>query len=609
MDASKSPAATVLPDVDWKIGGTIEAVLTMNLSESAFEDDRQHYWSVRGGKEMAKWLRSLAQDGRIPNAHSPFRSDDDGAELEALGYGANLLSQYVVDQEFMPTYELKGDQAPVFAFGADSDDLFAAFQREAGGCEKGRAGVKQLRELLEKEASRRLAAAWRDWSVKRVRLCRYGVIQVVLALTRTAGNPVDFVGPVARLGGSLGPTGLAADLQAARGANPDPLLDSFLALKIVKRRAIESSVQWEIVMQILGWIRDSVNENRRADDLLRFCATYPDWTHRRAHTGGRDLPFRRRFLLFRIDRLEHSVGGPVTLDSKVRRELAMLLDETPLVLENGASRFAPQREDYLKHLSRDDRSTWRQETCLITHNGAVLVGLHDPNLLLNLDRDIKYHQYWEIVARGLAYLCELRLIARLLEHKVSLRLEKTARVMANKRFTDETLDTEIKFNAAATVLMLRIENSSSPTAISPTEAVVAKLACLRQHFGLSEVVDRTGGNLAASQRTLAHYQRLGAQMKMVDLHVGLAAFTGILMGLTLPTFMKDVFFADHLEGRLPAEIIGALWVLGGLWVVLTVAAIGRAIWEVKTRLKDSTYAVWLRQLRHRRAGGGVPKHA
>lgn len=572
----------------------------MNLSGRAFEDDdddRELYWSRRGRGSFAVWLRSLAdrERGRVVHAGSPFVLDEETAQLEGLGYGAGLLNQYVVEQELMPTYRVVADcPCPPFSFATESDELLAALARETSADEAAR-----LRALLEDEACGLLAKVWEEWRVKRIRLSRYGAVQVVLELGKTAlTTPAEFVEPVTRLGASLGAKGLA---ERVRPTDPglEALRQRFLELTEVKHRKIETSVQWEIVGHILGWFIGCVHSTDDGTDELKLDPNYAAaWRERKTFTGGHKLPFRRRFLILRIDGLQVGRSRPPRLDAAMKRELAQLLDETPLVQSRlqpaaAGSNLSDQSPEYLHRVAADDRATWEQEACLLSHDAAVLVNLHEDALLLKLDRDVSYREYWLIVARAMEYVSELRLMARFLEHVSSGSLEQTMdEIMREGTMSAKLQERTVAFGAAESVLLLRLQNSASPTAISATDAVVIKLAALRDHFGIPEALKRTGANLAAAQRIVSHYERLSAQRKMVDLHIGLAGFTGVLMGLTLPTFFRDVFHEEPFKGQ------GMVSALGLLWTVITVAAIVRAGYEVVVHVKDSSYRVprWLRRL-------------
>jgi len=586
---------------DWRIAGSIQAILTMNLSGRAFRElddpERESYWFRRAGGSFAAWLRKLGNPTgqRIVHTGSPFLHDDEGARLESLGYGAGLLSQYVVDQELMPTYLVpEGCPCPTLSFGRNSEELFDAVRQVTS-----RAAASQLKARLEKEANARLARVWKDWRSKRVRLSRYGAVQVVLELGMAgATTPQAFVEPITSLGAPLGPKGMA-ELVCFAADEPDRaelerLRTTFLDLPAVKSRRIETSIQWEIVGRVLGWLIDCIDRTNDGGDELQLDPTYAErWRDRQTFTGGQDLPFRRRFLILRIDRLE--IGGAPTpaLDPRMKRELAQLLDETPLVqgnLRDVTSRLSLQRPDLLRRAAREDHATWEQEACLLAHDAAVLVNLHDGELLLKLDRDVTYRDYWRIVGRTMEYLSELRLVARFLENVCSASLEgMMGEIMRNRRMTVSYQEKLSGFVAAEAVMLLRLQNASSPTAISSTDAVVAKLAALREHFGIPAALRHIGTNLAAAQRLVGHYEGLSAQRKMVDLHVGIAGFTGVLMGLTLPTFVRDVFFEEPL-----AHQSLALWA-GLVWAVVTVLAIGRAIHEVTVHGHESSYRLlrWL----------------
>lgn len=547
-------------ETPWRVRGRSQVVLTLNLGERAFstaDGSRERYWSVRGSTSFMEWLRGLAE--RVTTAGSPFELDEDSDRLTENAYSAGLLTQYIVDQEILPTYRIKQSVVPEFAFDEDTSRQFEG-------------DASALREPLEKEGNRRLQAAWLAWPSKRIRLSRYGLVQVVLetAVSDRCTEATEFLSPISKLNASLG-------VAALRPAEPVDSLGNFLDRPEVKSRGQGVSVQWEIVGRLLTWLLDIIHPSRSPNDLLLLDPQYwRTWrTRRRFGSGHQDLPLRRRLVVFRIGGLECERQGTwsevVDIDASVRTILAQLAEGTPLVeLSPGQPQLSPQRRDALRQVTRSDRSSWRREACFLSHDTVVIVSLHEPHLVLKLDCDVSYGTYWDIVARTFEYLTELRIVARLLQLETSTHLQELMKIVGGGTLLKAQRDPSILFAAAAAGLVARLRNASSPNTISPADSLLTKLSALREAFGIAEALQHTDRNLTAIQRLMGHSENLEVQRSVLSLNIGIAAFTAAMMGMTLPMFVSERFGRLALRAWLPS------W-LAILWILLTLAMIGLAL--------------------------------
>lgn len=560
--------------VDLELKGTVRAVLTWNLPKRAFlesDGSRERFQLLRGGREFARFLRGLKE--RVADS-SFFRLDPGYQDTLAIPYSADLLTQYVIDYEYLPSYLVTDGLCPTFTF----DDETAGWLERLGS------GPPGFREALEHAGRRQLEQAWSEWPIKRLRLSRYGFLQVVLERRfEDFVTATKLVTPLTHLYASMGLQDLSqaakdrGDLARALAEIEDPDARR-------ERSALEMSVQWEIVGRILSWLIQAVHGSSTAEDSFHFDPEYRvAWQKRRAHVGGRALPLRARFFTIHVDGARRAHRGSrqevLSLNPEERLLLARLLEGTPLVQQESEVHISPQRKESLLRVLEHDDATWDGEACFLSYDTAVLVGLHASDLVVRQGSGLPYGSYWPIVARTFEYLAELQQAARFAENVSSDWLEDLMQEVARKGGL-LAYEASVRFTGATASLVARLRNAAAPGTISQNEALLSKISRLSSILRINNSLDHAERNLSAIQRLVSHAERSQNEQGVLKLTVGLAAFTAVLMGLALPPYYHyslDAVLPPHLRSLLsPGFLVSLAEIWGDVALVLTVIALATA---------------------------------
>jgi hypothetical protein len=588
--------------LELRVRGTIKVVLTWNLAEEAFlKDDgsRERFRLLRGGAQFAQYIRGLQP--RIETS-SFFSPDHQSQEEAALAYRAGLLSQYLLDYEFLPTYVVNPDLEPSFVFDDDTASKLERIEFRPPG----------LREILERHAWSQLSRVWNEWTTKRVRLSRYGILQVVLEKRETGlVGATSFLEPLTRLHSLLGVRSLFTDCVGDPGQpSHNPSIEEELD-KIEKQWDLAVPVQWEIVGRILAWLIDTINAPDSEEDLIHFDPSYrTQWRRAKAHGGGTSLPLRARFVTIHLDEVTDSEsasnGKPPHLTTHLRKRLASLLEGMALVEYEERVTLSPQSNAMLAAVLRGDLATWQDECCLLSYDTALVTALNPPGLIMKLDLPIRYGQYWLLVARTFEYLNELRLLARFIEYRSSALFEKSMIELSDVKTVRHHGELARRGSALAG-LLARLRAASAPHTVTKDGTLLSKVDRLRTLFNIGGSIEHAERNLIAIQRIVTHAESQTNDRGVLTFTLGLAAFTAALMGLALPPYYhyslgdKRVprvfaFLAD--AGR---ETIVEVW--GTLALMMIIAALGSAmisfekLYRIRKRLSVSFKRVVAKVLR------------
>jgi hypothetical protein len=517
------------------LNGSIRVILTWNLCERAFlasDGSRTQYPLLRGSGEFARFVRNL---GKRFEKSSYFALDDDNEVELSRSYGAGLISQYAAEYEFNATFRVKEDKV--------ADDF--------------------LPKNLESELTLPFTAAWKAWPIKRFRISRYGMLQVILETEEKTG-PERFVSRTE----FLRPINLLHE--------PVQIAKHDTEHNWVGRPDLEVTAQWEIVGNLLSRIIEVIDEHADKNDLVRFDPAYClGWREKESYVAGTSLPLRTEYTILWIREvaLAKTIVEPKELTREKRRFIASLLEEVPWI-EEPFWEISPQRQETIQRLLRQDEATWSGELCLLSFGTAVLTTLH--SLDMNLPRRMNYRNYWKVVRRVIEYFAELRLLAWLVERQSADLFEYMLRDLATKGRL-HSYEERVRSRAALSGLANRLRVAASADTIAQSDAILPKAERLRAIFEIGRSLEHADRNLSAVQDLITSAESQHNERGVLILTAGLAGFTAILMGLALPTYFEhsrdlaaNVKLLDLLS---PMPIKGLVFAWANFSVFLTVLAL------------------------------------
>ncbi|HVG00157.1 MAG TPA: hypothetical protein VND68_09990 [Chloroflexia bacterium] len=580
-----------------KATGIIRVFLTRNVrvDKGAELDFRK----LRGTPELARALRGIAE---TVDSSPCFQLDQELSDIQEIGYELGVLNQYLLEYEFMPSYQVVNDMS--FRRKVRFDPTTQAFLLRA---------EPNVQTSIDKRVNKLLRDEWDNWTHKRVMISRYGLFQVtlekriteptlitdilqnVLRLQQEFDLPELLESMVADLEADLARvvTGLAAIDAAAtqqsrsspsgsqpqlasfiRNNDPDwerlrerreAILREIEAIRSFKSQVkdrvnnvLDPSIQWEISREIIEQLLGTLGEVLHVDSRLPrrlFPQTVRIPFEERpvpAFTKGLSYPLRSQYVVYEFDHLYQSRAGEDqsvdTEDPRVRSELASLLESVQLVRPDGVRQWAPVKKSLLNQLFRDDASTWEQELCLFSGDNALICHdyhPHSPTLGPSFPKRVRYEEYWASVIRGIGYICELRTVTRLLENETSDDLEHTSdyrhrlHIRLAEKVRRDMRDIAIRVSSAS-LLVARLRNAAMPTTMATADYAALKFRRLLDRFELELSLEHSENNVSQLNDLLSHYDDLLANKTSLLVAVALSLVTVVLPILALPPFIADI---------------------------------------------------------------------
>jgi hypothetical protein len=487
----------------------------------------------------------------------------------------------------MPVYRLVNDTHV---------DISVKFDHDTES-ELTRAGAS-AKTLVDKEVSVLLRNIWSEWPVKRIMMSRYGLFQIVLECKITTKTPVtEILRMVLRLKEEFDIPSLlrrkTEELRAKKadveielndlgklypeksGASTIHDLPHWVVLtdqidelehKIDEYRELASqltnslnntldpTVQWEIVRIMVesfiknfaGLIETTGPEGKSSE--IRF--TENPLT---AFTTGVSYPLRYGHTLFEFSALTWEGDGrsvPAGIhEPKTRSELASLLEAVQLVdPANQVVTWPATKEVVANELFSRDISTWDKELCIFTGDNSLMYHPYPGDALTlgpSFPRRVRYKEYWSSVGRGLAYIAELRTVAKLLQNETSDDIEDTAeyrhRLLARNphRIREDMKDIGIRFTSAS-MLIARLRNATMPTTMSSADYSIAKFSALTEIFQIDEMVRHSQRNADLLNSLLSHYDDMLSNKTNLLMTAVLSLVTVALPILALPPYIRYI---------------------------------------------------------------------
>jgi len=631
--STESPATTPHPlwiDPDMRVTGRVRVILTLNLGKRSFRGDPDktgssfdRFRQLRGTRELAHGLRNLKLSGDL------FLRDPEMERLQREGYEAGVFTQYLLDHELMPRYELvaeegedPGRQKLEFELDDAARELVGLADVEGGPPSSTPDLPQRLLMGLEEVGGQRLVEEWEQWPIKKIGWSRYGLLQVLLERPLEEETRLSEVLEMTTSQGRE--LGLKSLLEALceEGKADFEVRDDVRkrAKKSVEKvdngnRILEPFTQWEVAahlaelfLEAMEWklecpqardqpielrrdFRKSLRWDRQADRRWNRHADHDDTPSR-----GLLYPLRFRYLVFDFDHVE--IGGPdgpwqevATLRPQQKLMLARLLSGSP-VLETseadcsvGAGPGSRTGDTLRGHVPTDpgdhraegsepamaqrlslpwtrpgmledfvsqNLASWPSELCLFSGNNAVVCYPHPkpPNRKLHLMKALSYPDYWATIVRCIEYGCELRTVAKLMEHETSDALEEASDCLFklesgngqdSKRKLQKKVE-ELRLNTAlASRLVARLRNVAMPTTIARTDYAMSKLDVLSEVLAIGPVVDHVEKNLDLIERFLSHDESRSLQRKSTKLSLYMALAALFISMVTLPSSMNVLF--------------------------------------------------------------------
>jgi hypothetical protein len=431
------------------------------------------------------------------------------------------------------------------------------------------------------------------------------------------------------------------------------------------QNSIDYSVQWEVVREIVAQFVEAFKGNllikeeevepghRRRVENLHFNEEV-----REASTTGTTYNLRFRYVVFELHEMElrspntrnpapklpAQDGAPYagsirnsTCFTKagkkhIERSITSLL-EGALVKSGNARELPPFKQSVVDDFVKHDVSTWDGEYCLFTSDNAVIsynqlgsdLYANEPAVEAAHLGSIKYRTYWASIMRGVAYIAEMRLLAKLLAWETSDGLEYiTTKIRSihlrnpkEMKIVRRIMRTAIINVRNTSRLVARIRNTSVPTTIGVSDYAISKYRYLMQVLEMEKLIDHANSNLGLINSSLSRYDDMQLQLDTVYLQLEvkrdsvftliltiiLTSMTAVLAWLGLPVFLQEIdnkvepneaivnglnqWFPGHsftAEG-LNEVTLNAAIVLGILALFIVAITIVRIVWIGRQRVE------------------------
>jgi hypothetical protein len=411
------------------------------------------------------------------------------------------------------------------------------------------------------------------------------------------------------------------------------------------QNSIDYSVQWEVVREIVAKFVRAFNSDMSVTEggtrLGHPQQTIKLHFNDEVWEATADIPYdlRFRYVIFELYRLQRGgqeiSAAAVSTKDELQQELAGLLEGVLLTGQApGELRLAPVRKERIDYLLANNASTWNDEYCMFSRESAVIC--HYPMADIQSTDGVlvdaappgwyKYRYYWTSIMRGVGYLCELRVLAELLESHSTNNLQELATYLPgfsarNSQSIEE--DWQNLSNITSEVsnssrLLASLRDAIMLITVGIADYAVTKYHYLLRVLDLEKLIEHTHNNFTLLDSTLARYRDILQQSNSLDVQRGakrdsrimigltivLIAITIVIAGLTLPTFFTEMTSSEGALAQVFTDLTTwpdahnwikwtVTWVTIGL-VPVTIIAIFVGLWGIRhnDRLRRDT---WRRQ--------------
>ena len=473
--------------------------------------------------------------------------------------------------------------------GRVSDHKFKYLRKLDGDFKNFGQSDQEIDNMLN-PANEDLATEWAKWPHKKIMLSRYGLYQIVLERRLNDATPISsildhVVGLEQKLDitntiideldkasddpGKRQPSVTEADLAAfaAKLVHAGQQASQHLKSKRIVETSLDHSVQWELVGELIRRFLDVFNGQLEITEESgqSYSLEFKERAQK-AITKGTSYNLRSRYVIFELHELfRGEADTPISEDDLDQDEICDLkcLLEGVLLTDVGGQRkaLAPIKSHKDKDGPRDV-STWQGELCWFSSDNAVIRLRYQPeNIYLRSSNrgSVAYQKYWEGTIQAIAYITELRAVAKLLESDTSDDLEELARHMKDLRLGPRKATETFMRQVAAKIsnssrLVARIRNAAMPTTIGAPDYAVIKYRELISVFDLERILRHTDRNIGLIHGFQEHYDDVQLQLDSVTLQqeerttsiasslftVVLTALTFVLAVLTIPVFIGEL---------------------------------------------------------------------
>jgi hypothetical protein len=570
-----------------KLSGEFWVCLTIH-AKRAFADPE----SFRNFKGSGPYHDQILKAGANWNsAGSNFAIDEDAVKLREHGFYAGVFEQYPLLYEFVPVYRYKGevdhilDQMALPAFARNQHERETASRESLdtlgtyfadhqvatfrGNTHHQNSHLFHLKYLTCKDSQKdlvkflnaengpdildyfkgrdiafhsRLAtdfiAEWRKWKQKRLIMTRYGYFQVWLMQEFEDLSLDDTL----RLGMCLNKLyfqrqDLADWLSDDPKANYGKILEPVYRNLGINPFPMTCHYSWEIARILISkYIADF---NRTIGDFgpLKLVNDfqerwYKDDQSERIDSEKPDLPFRWQHRVFSLTEVQTEKGRRVP-HSEVKKILSTLLEGVPIKLANGEGSHdfgAPEvSSECVASWTSKNLASWKNEMMLVSSDISVIYSPLATKTTCIFHQDIQYSDYWKTVLRGLAFLCEMRMLAFQLKTETARLLEDT---LKTRRVTPEL----VQGNRKQSMLLARLRTASDATTLAAGEYASAKFERISEVFSIDKTIESTQKNLELSNAGLAQKESMILERSGRVLNFGAALFATLALALELPSY-------------------------------------------------------------------------
>lgn len=520
--------------VELRATGTIHVSLILNFRHFVMREHKAEFDHSRGNQEYETALDQLVQCITAFNQDSAARFiiPEDEKQLRRIMADLNIFRYEAAKATFSPIYQLRAENSSMISEAEVSSTL---------GNRVTTAEYAHFVSGLQEE--------WRKWDRKSLQLTRDGLIHV-------------------RLEQDFRERGLLYVSRRVMGLERDPAQVSDNSLRTF-REQLDRSIQWEIAFALVEmFIKTCLKQMDGSEEYYAL----PGLLQLRLVPGGEGdagaereapvYPLHDRYVLYEFTKLcdcrefdengklKHNLMTSVALQdrSDYGRGIHALL-EGILVDENsgpGQWQFPDVTEKDIQTMLDDDLSSWDHELCLLSRdNGVVYYHLWQPDACLPQDNqdncqqcelchsmmgdrfhqlhfmyrpNIRYKDYWRCIIRGLQYILELRLLARLLATNSTTSLEQIAeheiRPVADQlhdpRFIANIAELRRRV-ATNTRLLAHLRDVTTPLFIARADYAARKFDYFINISGFEKTLLNASEDIRAINTFLQHFDALLVQ--------------------------------------------------------------------------------------------------
>lgn len=444
-----------------------------------------------------------------------FETDQEAQELRKNGYAAGVFNQFPLDNEFVPIFKLS--------------TATTSFHQERN-----------------------------NWSSIQLILSRYGYFQILLRKSFSAKTTAQVLG-------------LAQEEYPPLGGK-----------KGIHR-------QWDTAKNLIGaFVQGCKKHHGKLGNLEFNSKFFENWekdneNSETRRSDGPDLPLRNLHTVFQIEEISlasrvNSSKEYTELDPEKQLILASILEGVPIYSKEDSTSEArtPELSQlFVDSCFKKNVASWKNEAMLISSDITVIYAPLTGKTVCGFGEKLSYFQYWLTIIRGIAFYCEMRVLAQQLRAESADLLEKT---ISQQGLSAERLE---KHKTLA-MLLARLRTASDPATISPGDYAAVKFERISEAFAIRDVVEAAQKNLELLNADFAHKESMSLEGSQALLNIGLAIFAAIAISLEVPPFWQATLGANYrhdilnsLLTNLPLHSCGQLTPekLEGVSMILSLIAI------------------------------------